>query len=384
MKITICILWISILLFIFPYTIYPIIINLLGKAKKEKKLINKYKTISMIIPAYNEKNVIAQKIKNCISLKYPMDKVEILVGSDGSEDGTNEIVRELSELYPQIKFVEFKQRRGKISVLNDLVSIAKNEIIVFSDANCILSTDCLSFMDKHFSNDEVGCVSGVKKINEDNTKLTSSNEGLYWKLETFIKKSESKLFSLIGADGALLAIRKNLYKVQDKDTILDDFMITMRILVRDKKRIVFETNAVAYEDAESDFHKEFRRKTRIAAGAFQAMNKLGFINPFTYVGFGYIFHKILRWFSPLLLIVCLISNSILLFNNLILYKMLFMLQIIYYILIFLGHYLEKNHRKISKVINILFYFNLTVFAQFCGFIRFLGNRQAVTWDKENR
>lgn len=384
MNIVMITFWVSIILFLFPYLFYPLIIKVLASFKKEDNLYNTYKSISIIIPAYNEKNVIEMKIKNCLELNYPSDKIEILIGSDGSDDGTNEVVSKLCEQNLQIKFFLFPKRRGKISVLNDLVNEAKNDILVFSDANCILNEQCLVNIDKHFCDKSVGCVSGVKKIVKDKNNCTSGNEGIYWKFESFIKKNESKFNSLIGADGAILAINKEFYVQQNNDTILDDFMISINVLKKYNKRVIYDTEVIAYEEAETDFKKEFRRKTRISAGAFQALRRLGLFNPFSYFGVGYLCHKIFRWISPIFLLIMLISNVILLFQNKILYIVLFLCQLIYYLISYIGYDMENKKMRTNKIVSLIFYFNLTIFAQFVGLIIYITNTQKVTWDKQNR
>lgn len=379
------IFWIALLLFIFPYIFYPVIIKLLSLLKKDKKLKNYYHSISMIIPAYNEKNIISKKIENCLSLNYPKDKVEILLGSDGSNDGTNEVIEKICLVNPKIKFYNFKQRRGKISVLNDLSEKANNEILIFSDANCMLNKDCLINIDKHFSDKKVGCVSGVKRIIKLKNNLTSKNEGLYWKFESFIKKCESKFYSLIGADGAILAIKKNLYNKQDSDTVLDDFMISINVLLKYKKRVVYETNAIAYEKSEGDYKKEYIRKVRIASGAFQSIKKLGLINPFSYCGLGLIFHKMLRWLSPIFIIICTITNLIVLLDKYsVIYFIIMILQISMYLLFYIGYLKLKNNKHCNKLVSTIFYFSLTILAQLIGFLRYINNKQKVTWEKENR
>lgn len=382
--------WITLFLIIYPYLIYPLILLILSKILKrpvQKSAQNKNITlplVTIIIPAYNEKNIIAEKIKNCLNIDYPKEKLEILIGSDGSNDGTNEIVSDYVKENNLIKFIAFEKRRGKISVVNDLAFIAKGEILLFSDANCMLNSQCLNNIIKHFALEDVGCVSGVKKIITVKNDNISSNEGIYWRFESLLKKMESNIYSLIGSDGAIFAIKKEFYEKQETDTIIDDFMISMRVLLNKKKRIIYEENAVALEASEGNYKDEYKRKVRIAAGAFQSLRRLRFTNLFSFEGFAFFSHKILRWFSPVFFILFFISNFLLaIYSNFIFYKFIFFLQLLYYILTLAG-YISNIKGVKNKLLDFIFYFNMTVFSQLIGFIKYKKGNQKVTWEKQNR
>lgn len=273
------------------------------------------------------------------------------------------------------------KRKGKISQIIRTLTFAEGEAIIFSDANSMFNKDAIKNLVRHFADESVGCVAGEKRILKE--KLTGENaEGLYWRYESFLKKLDSELWSVIGAAGELFAIRKELCeKLIVKDVIIEDFVLSLNVC-RNGYRVVYEPNAYAEEDPSKTINSEFIRKIRIIAGGFQAIFMFkDLFNIFKYriLSFQYISHRVLRWtITPFLFPIVLILNFLLCSNPF--YLVLFLFQILFYLFVFLGYYFEKINIKI-RIFHILLYFFITNFAAYIGFYRFLTNKQKLTWDK---
>jgi cellulose synthase/poly-beta-1,6-N-acetylglucosamine synthase-like glycosyltransferase len=371
------IFWTSLAVIMYIYLGYPFIITFL--AKYFKKAVNKghiTPSVTLLIAAYNEDKIIAQKLDNCLSIDYPKDKLEIIVVSDGSDDRTNEIVEGYKD--KGIRLHPLFPRRGKTSALNKTLPIAKGEIIVFSDANVMYKPDSLKCFVRNFSDDSVGVVTGdVKMLNEDISfgKL----ESLYYDYERFIQSRESDFFSCIGVDGAMYAVRRDLFSAPSDGIILDDFVISMNI-ARKGYRIIYEPESVSAERSSPNLRQDFVRKVRIAAGGFQALKQREGL-PRLIQGkllFCYLSHKLLRWLSPFFLIGLFTSNFILLGSPL--YHVTGLMQLLFYFLAFMG----LCFRTKTNVFYIPFYFCVVNAAQLLGFFKALTNRQTVIWEKADR
>lgn len=260
--------WVAAGLIFYIYIGYPMLLwiaQLFFAAGPRKAPI--IESVSLLISAYNEADVIAAKIRNTLALDYPADKLEIVVASDGSTDETARIVRSFvaGEGEKQVHLVEFPNNRGKLSALNDTVPKLGGDIVVFSDANSMLAPDALRHLISNFADPRIGAVSGVYRVvNHEHARLGSA-EDLYWKYETFLKTQEARLGVLTGAHGSFYAIRKNLYPFPPSGTVNDDFVIPTSVL-RQGFRIGYETRAVSYEEAIE--MEGFARRVRLAAGNF--------------------------------------------------------------------------------------------------------------------
>jgi len=265
-----------------------------------------YPTVSLIIPAYNEHEIIRDKIKNSLSLDYPADKLAIVVASDGSTDGTNDILREYDG--QGITAHYFSPRSGKMSALNKTLSRVASEIVVFSDANTMYRPDAIQKLVRNFRDATVGAVSGQVILRNTHVSFGQSEE-LYYRYERYLQKKETALGSMLGADGAMYAIRQKLFSPPPNDTILDDFAIAMGA-VRAGYRIVYEPEAIGDEETSPNLKSEFNRKSRIVAGAVQ-MTKRGYGIPASgqkRLWFQFLSHKFLRWVMPLVLIALFAAN----------------------------------------------------------------------------
>ena len=344
--------------------------------------------VCLIIAAYNERDYVDMKIKNSLSLDYPKDKLTIIWVNDGSDDGTPD----LASNYPEVTLLHNPKRSGKIQAMNRGVEFSKAPILLFSDANTMLSYNALKAVVKHFQDKTVGCVAGEKQFYKDKDQpMAAVSEGFYWKIESWLKQLDYQFYTTIGATGELFAVRRELFQRVEPDTLLDDFMISMRI-TQQGFRVAYEPMAVASEHGSSNVKEEMKRKVRIAAGCYQSLFRLKkLLNPFFNfkLFFQYMSHKVLRWtVAPLALISMLVSTLFILFikeHFLIfsIYAVLFFLQVLFYALALIGFLSQKNPIRI-RFINAPFYFIAMNVAMFQGLIRFLKGKQNVLWEKAER
>lgn len=367
---------ISILMILYAYLGYPVIIWIISKIySKPVKKETIYPFVSIVISVYNEEKNIERKIKNCIEMDYPKDKLEILIGSDGSNDKTNEIVENI--ISDVVKFYNFKTRQGKISVLNYLIPKAKGDIILFADSRQIFEKNVLKEIVNNFADQKVGCVSGELILKGSENSNIGEGIGLYWNYEKFLRKTESIIDSMLGATGAIYAIRKNLFISPPSDMLLDDVYIPLKI-VEQGYRAVFESNAKAYDEVSKTSEAESKRKIRTLAGNWQIFVKLkNMFNPFTCrVAVQLFSHKLLRVLVPYFLIIAFGANIFLM--NSIFYQIFFILQSIFYLFAILGFMFVKY--KI-KIFNIAYTFCMLNIDAIRGLYVFLSNKQKVTWVK---
>lgn len=342
-------------------------------------------TVSFIVAAYNEESCIEEKAINSLAQDYPEEKIEFIFITDGSTDKTNELLFK----FPKIKLLYQEQRLGKSAALNRAADHARNEILIFSDANTILNTAATSKIASHYQYKEVGGVAGEKKVYSNNQKNneTGSSEGLYWKYESLLKKIDSDFHSVVGAAGELFSVRKKLFEYLPESVILDDFVISLKIAQKGY-RYIYEPGAYALELPSDTLKDEKKRKVRIAAGGFQAMYMLRSLLKFwkhsklTYLYFS---HRVLRWtLSPLCLILAFITNSILVYQlPQSIYSYIFILQLLFYSFAFIALFFPA-HKNIPGIFKIPHYFVFMNIAVFLGFARFLRGRQPVTWEKAKR
>jgi biofilm PGA synthesis N-glycosyltransferase PgaC len=291
----------GILLFAYPFVIYPLLLVAVAPSRKEEAgspKLEAYPYAALLICALNEERVIRQKIENSLALQYPAGKLRIVLVSDGSTDATAAIAREYAS--SGVELIERKQRRGKVANLNEVVSSLREDVVVFSDANVIYQPDAALRLISRFADPSVGCASG-KVILTDTTDDLRNSEESYYSVEWNLQHRASQLYSMVGADGAMYALRRKLFRRCPDDTIIEDLVIPTGI-VRQGFRVVFEPGAVAWESGVTSIAEEFRRKTRIAAGAAQALlrgNAWPWGAPARY-WFIFVSHKLLRWMSPVI------------------------------------------------------------------------------------
>jgi len=378
---------VSLLLIIYNYIGYAVIAFIINKLVPKSKPVLSFDdqpTVSFIVAAYNEEEVIERKIINSLEQDYPSSKIEFIFITDGSIDKTNSIIQK----YPDIQLMYNSERRGKSAALNRAISTAKNQILIMSDANTFLNKEAVARIAVHYNLQSTGGVAGEKKVltYSKDVEGVGSREGLYWKYESFLKKIDSDFYSVVGAAGELFSIRRDLYEPLPDSVILDDFVISLKAAEKGY-RIIYEPNAYAMELSSVSISEEKKRKIRIAAGGFQAIQMLASLFYFwrhPRLSFLYISHRVLRWtLSPLCLITLFISNGILALNtSSYIFKSIFMLQILFYLLAFISRYISATSKL--KFLKIAGYFSFMNFSVFLGFFRYVSKRQSSVWEKSKR
>lgn len=371
--------WVSVAVVAYTYVGYPLIILVVSKLFRkpvDKRPI--FPKVSILLSAYNEEKVIERRLRNFFSLDYPKDKLEIIVVSDGSTDRTAEIVSRWTDM--GVKLLNSPTRRGKAHALNRAVAEAKGEIIVFADARQVYDPDAIKELVANFSDERVGAVSGELHF-RNGSETSPIGEGLsrYWTYEKFIRKHESMLHSSLGATGAIYAIRRELFTPIPEDTILDDFVIPMKVVQRGF-RVIFEPKARAYDRPFSKAKQEFIRKVRTLAGNWQAFAFVKeLFNPFrSKVALQLISHKFLRLIVPYLITIAFVSNVLLLPRPF--YKLTYILQLLLYTCAMFGLLSQgrKFNPKVCKLCATFVLFNIAVVAGWWNFVR---RRQNAIWKK---
>jgi cellulose synthase/poly-beta-1,6-N-acetylglucosamine synthase-like glycosyltransferase len=366
--------WFSALTLFYVYLGYPLLVRALSHRTPPKPPDGPFlPSVSLIVSAYNEERVIAAKLDNSLLLDYPRDLLEIIVVSDCSDDGTDEIVRQFP--VSGITLVRQHQRLGKSAGLNLGVSHTSGQLLVFSDANALYRHDSLRKLVRHFTNPRVGYVVGNSRYVEDSVSSQSAqSEGLYWKFETWLKKCESSFHSVVGGDGAIYAIRRTLF-FPLRATDINDFLNPLQIINRGYIG-VFEPDAISYERAAQTFNQEFRRKTRIVSRSLHAVTQVpGVLNPFNDPRhwFMLISHKVLRWFAPCFMVL-LLALSLALWN-VTPYRLAALTQILFYSLALVGRFTRTN----LKTFYLPYYFCLINSASLVGIFQYLTGDLSSTW-----
>ncbi len=380
--------WISIGILFYTFVGYAAVVWLLVKLKniiiKTREVTPFYEPeVALIVPCYNEAQVIADKLKNCFELDYPKHKLQLIFITDGSDDGTNEILAKHSG----ITVLHDDIRLGKSVAENRAMKYVKTPYVIFSDANTRLNKEAVREMVKHYQDERVGAVAGEKRIvSKEKDSAPAAGEGFYWKYESRLKRLDSELHSVVGGAGELISFRSDLFQPLEEDTLLDDFVQSMRITLKGY-RVVYEPRAYAEESASATVKEELKRKVRISAGAWQAMSRLGrAFNPFhnLIIVFSFISHKVLRWtLAPLSLVAIIPLNFYLHLHTGNIYTVLWYGQILFYIFTLLGWLFENNKVHI-KLLFIPYYFFMTNWCMFVGFMRFVRGTQQVNWERSVR
>lgn len=386
--------WIFLLIIIYTYIGYGILLFVIIKIRRFFKIGNKVATnasyepqVTLFITAYNEKDYVTVKMKNTLELEYPKEKMNIIWVTDGSDDGTPDLLKG----YPHTTVHHLDERNGKIGAMNRGIGFVKTPIVIFSDANTNLGKESIRRIVNLFGNPKVGCVSGEKRIiNKESDVASGAGEGIYWKYESALKKWDAELYSVVGAAGELFAIRTKLYQHVEKDTLLDDFMISLRV-AQDGYTIQYDPEAYAIETASANVKEELKRKIRISAGGIQSIVRLrSLLNIFKYgtLSFQYISHRVLRWtLTPLCLVLLIPVLSIIAINEGVfsfkLYPILFWLQVLFYGAALLGWFLENRETRI-KILFIPYYFFIMNLSVVLGFFRYMKKSQSVNWERAKR
>jgi cellulose synthase/poly-beta-1,6-N-acetylglucosamine synthase-like glycosyltransferase len=308
--------------------------------------------------------------------------------TDGSDDGTPDILRK----FDHMEVYHLPERRGKMHAMNRGMQFVKAPIVIFSDTNTLLNRKAIREICSKFSNPDTGCVAGEKRITGNIAdSAAAAGEGLYWKFESWVKKMDAEFNSAVGAVGELFAIRRTLYEEVEPDTILDDFVISLRIAQKGYK-IVYTPNAYGEETASQNVKEELKRKIRIAAGGMQSFFRLkSLLNPFKFGVFTwqYVSHKVLRWtLAPVSLFLIFILNGWIVWDNnlwkiLTFFTLFFYFQILCYILACVGWYFE-NQKLRFKLLFVPYYFVAVNYAALKGIFRYFRGKQPAGWVKSKR
>jgi len=387
------IFWIFLFIVFYTYIGYGILLYFIVKIKEvfvKPHLISlpsdyELPDVTLLIAAYNEEEIIREKMANTMMLEYPSEKLKIVWVTDGCTDGTNRILSE----YVNVNIVYIPERGGKTAAIKRAMPFVSTPLVIFTDANTMLNSEAVKEIVKAFSEPVVGCVAGEKRIaSKGRDNASSGGEGIYWKYESALKGLDSRLCTAIGAAGELFAIRRELFETIENDTLLDDFVQSM-LIVKKNYKTEYCSSAYAIEEGSYDMEEEKKRKIRIAAGGVQAVWRLrGLLNPFRYplVSFQYFSHRVLRWtVSPVLLFALLPINLFLMAaGDAEIYTTLFILQVLFYLLAFIG-ILFENKKTRNSFIFIPHYFLFMNINVIRGFIYLLRKKKGDgTWEKAKR
>ena len=375
--------WVCVALIGYAYLLYPIALwglsHVFGRVPAcDWPADADLPPVSVLIAAHNEEKVIADRIANALALNYPPDRLEIVIASDGSSDETSRTVLRVAD--PRVRLLESPLRRGKASVLNAAFRAVRGEIVLLSDANTFTDVDALRRMVRWFADPRVGVVCGRLILTDP---ATGQNvDSLYWRYETFLKRCEGRLGALLGANGAIYAVRRSCFTGIRSDTIVDDFVIPLVTRLRCGSTILYDETAVAYEETPADFGSEFRRRSRIGAGGFQSLNTLWrLLGPrYGWLAFSFLSHKVLRWLCPFLMLGVLGTNLFLATNPL--YRVTLIGQVLGYGLSALG--LVRGTRAAPRVLRLATMFTTMNAALLVGFWLWITGGQRGVWQRTAR
>lgn len=340
--------------------------------------------VTFMICAYNEQDVVAMKMDNTHQFDYPQDKLHIVWVTDGSTDGTNE---RLSH-YPDVTVVYSPERRGKTAALNHGISQVTSDITVMTDANTMVNPQAIREIVRCFLDPQVACVAGEKRVMARHEgQAAAEGEGLYWKYESALKRLDSELYSAMGAAGELNAIRTSLYEPMPENALLDDFVMSLRLVDKGYK-IAYTSDAYAMEYGSADIHEESKRKRRIAAGGLQSIWWLRkMLNPFRQptVAFQYISHRVLRWsITPVAMLALIPLNiALVLLHAGTVYTVIAVLQLLFYLAAALSWLLERQGRR-QKLLYVAYYFLFMNVNVFRGMKYLYAHKGGGTWEKAKR
>lgn len=370
--------WLSVVALLYSYFIFPLILRIFVTPKPVSRVLpENLPSVDIIIAAYNEEACIKARIENALSQDYA-GELQILVASDGSQDSTGQIIDSFEDI--RVKAFNFEVNRGKISVLNDLVAKSTADLLVFTDANTDFNSDAVTILVESFSGN-VGAVSGelILETEDGNQNL----DGLYWRYEQFLKKCESELGSLLGANGAIYALKRELYLPLPTDTIVDDFCIVMNV----KKQgfdVLYNDQAIAKEEVAPSLEDEVGRRIRIGVGNYKAFfANLWALSPSQgLLSWCFWSHKVLRWFAPHLLLLALISNAMLLDVGF--FRLTFIAQVLFYAIAWHGQKKIHKGQKVRGIVAIVSFFVSMNVALGQGFVRFCKGHKSGGWKRTAR
>ena len=385
--------WATLLIVFYTYIGYGILLYIIIRLKRLLKgeplqaampADEDLPTMTLMICAYNEEEVVAEKMENTLALDYPKDKLRIMWVTDGSNDRTNELLK----AYPEVDIVFSPERKGKTAALKHGLRELKTRYVAFTDANTMINSDALREIARLFSDPTIGCVSGEKRVAARKAgEMAAEGEGLYWKYESTLKRWDYELYSAMGAAGELYAIDPKLCRDVPDEALLDDFMMSMYV-VQAGKRIAYTPDAFAREYGSANIFEESKRKRRIAAGGLQSIWWLrSMLNPFhqPLVTFQYVSHRVLRWsITPIAMVLLLLVNIALVAMGAgTFYTVVLILQILFYLMALAGWLLNRYGYK-NKLLYTAYYFVFMNFNVFRGMSYLRTHGKSGAWEKAKR
>lgn len=385
--------WAMLLIVFYTYLGYGILLYIIIRLKrlfwgKPQEAVlppdEELPDMTLLICAYNEEDVVAEKMKNTLAIDYPKDKFRIMWVTDGSNDHTNELLK----AYPDVDIVFSPERRGKSAALKHGLRELKTRYVAFTDANTMLNAGALKEIARQFMDPTVGCVSGEKRVvAKKDGDMAAKGEGLYWKYESTLKRWDSELYSTMGAAGELYAMDPTLVKEVPDEALLDDFMMSMYV-VQAGKRIAYAPDAYAQEYGSANIFEESKRKRRIAAGGLQSIWWLrSMLNPLhqPLVTFQYVSHRVLRWsITPVAMIILLTVNIILVLMGAGLFYSIFLaLQLFFYLIALIG-WISSRYGHRNKILYTIYYFVFMNINVFRGMAYLRTHGKSGAWEKAKR
>ena len=385
--------WASLIIVFYTYIGYGILLYIIIRVKRlfwgspQKAVLpadDELPSMTLMICAYNEEDVVAEKMENTLALDYPKDKLRIMWVTDGSSDRTNELLK----AYPEVDIVFSPERRGKTAALKHGLRELKTRYVAFTDANTMINAGALREIARLFTDPTVGCVSGEKRVAARKAgEMAAEGEGLYWRYESTLKRWDNELYSTMGAAGELYAMDPKLCREVPDEALLDDFMMSMYV-VQAGKRIAYTPDAYAQEYGSANIFEESKRKRRIAAGGLQSIWWLrSMLNPFhqPLVTFQYVSHRVLRWsITPIAMVLLLLVNIALVVmgaGNF--YTVILILQILFYLMALAGWLLNRYGYK-NKLLYTAYYFMFMNFNVFRGMAYLRTHGKSGAWEKAKR
>ena len=385
--------WICLVICIYTYVGYGVLLYLLvllkrmvkGKPKQmELPEDSQLPDVAFMVCAYNEQDVVEMKMQNIHELDYPKDKLHVVWVTDGSSDNTNEYLK----AYPEVEVIYSPERRGKTAALNHGLSMVTSDITVMTDANTMVNREAIREIVRCMQDPKVACVAGEKRVmSRHEGEIAAEGEGLYWKYESALKRLDSELYSAMGAAGELNAIRTHLYEKMSETALLDDFVMSMR-MVEQGYKIAYTSEAYAMEYGSANLEEESKRKRRIAAGGLQSSWWLrSMMNPFKnfMVAFQFVSHRVLRWsITPIALMALIPLNvALVMMKAGTVYTIIWILQILFYLTAFSGYLLEQHGHK-NKLLYVPYYFLFMNINVFRGMHYLKTHQGGGTWEKAKR
>jgi cellulose synthase/poly-beta-1,6-N-acetylglucosamine synthase-like glycosyltransferase len=363
----------------YVYVGYPLLLLVLGAVRRrEVRKRDATPSMSLIIAAHNEQDGIAQKLENTLSLDYPRDRLETIVASDGSTDGTERIVRQYAARGVRLLSLP---RGGKVAALNRAVAEAGGEIVAFTDANALLETRALRRLARNLSDPEVGGVCGNQRYRLEHSRdAAGEGENLYWTYDKWIKRLESRVGSSIAADGSIYAIRKRLFVPLEEAAQADDFAISVQVVAQGY-RLVFEPDAISYEAPSASSEQEFLRRVRIANHNLRGLLYVkDVLNPCRYGLYAVemLSHKVLRYAVPFLLPVAYAANAALARRS-VPCRLLFLGQVLFSGCALAGYALRHSRWRRTKIFYAPYYFLLANAAALLGALSLLKGERITAW-----